>query len=328
MKHASFKLQATAVFFALSVGAAAHAQVENYPTKPITIVVPFAPGGGTDVITRIVGQKLSDNLGQPVIVENRAGAGGNIGAEMVAKAKNDGYTLLAGAIVAHAINMTLQKNTIRYNLQNDFAPISYLSTMPVTLVVGNGLPVKSVQQFIDYVKQNPGKVAYASAGAGTTQHLAGEYFQQLTDTKMLHVGYRGSGPAMTDVLSGQVTAAFEVGAVVYPHLKTGKLRPLMVARKERAPALKDVPAAGEVGLQGFEVATIYGLLAPAGTPTPVITRLNKEVEKILAMPEVRQKFEEQGAEPLYTTPKDTAKRIGEEITRWASVVKSAKMKVD
>lgn len=303
-----------------------HAETADYPSRPITVVVPFAPGGGTDVITRIVAQRLAQRLGQPVVVENRAGAGGNIGAEMVARAKNDGYTILAGAIVAHAVNMTLQKDNVRYNLEKDFAPITYLSSMPVTLVVNNSVPVKSFKEFMEYARSRPGQITYASAGIGTTQHLAGEYFQQLTGTKMLHVGYKGSGPAMTDVISGQVMATFEVGSVVYPHLKTGKLNPLMVAKKERAAAMKEVPAASEIGLQGFEVATIYGLLAPAGTPPAIIDRLNKEVGQILEMPEVRQKFEEQGAEPIYTTPAATSERIRAEVARWATVVKTANMK--
>lgn len=324
MKQILPKLLATAAVLTVTASAT-HAEPNHYPSRPITVVVPFAPGGGTDVITRIVTQRLAQRLGQPVVVENRAGAGGNIGAEMVARAKNDGYTILAGAIVAHAVNMTLLKDKIRYNLEKDFTPISYLSSMPVTLVVNKSVPVKSFKEFVEYAKARPGQVTYASAGVGTTQHLAGEYFQQLTGTKMMHVGYKGSGPAMTDVISGQVMAAFEVGSVVYPHLKTGNLKPLMVARKGRATATKDVPAANELGLNGFEVATIYGLLAPAGTPAPIINRLNEEVRAILEMPEVRQKFEEQGAEPIYTTPGETGERIATEVGRWASVVKSANM---
>jgi tripartite-type tricarboxylate transporter receptor subunit TctC len=316
-----------AVAVAVCTAMPAQAQVENYPSKPVTIIVPFAPGGGTDIITRIVAQRLSERLKQPVVVENRAGAGGNIGADYVARAKNDGYTILAGAIVAHAVNMTLQSGNIHYDLAKSFAPITYLSSMPVTLVVNKELPVKSAGEFIDYVRRRPGQIAYASAGVGSTQHLAGEYFQQLTGTKMMHIGYKGSGPAMTDVVAGQVPVTFEVGAVVYPQLKSGKLTPLMTARKERTPAMKDVPVASEVGVNGFEVATIYALLAPAGTPTPIIDRLNKEVGQILQLPDVRQKFAEQGADPIYTTPAETAERIRAEIARWATVVKTSGMTV-
>ena len=314
-----------AVAAASCVAMPAQAQAQNYPSRPITLIVPFAPGGGTDIITRIVAQHLSERLKQPVVVENKAGAGGNIGADYVARAKNDGYTILAGAVVAHAVNMTLQSATIRYDLTKSFTPISYLSSMPVTLVVNKSLPVKSASEFIEYVKQRPGQIAYASAGVGSTQHLAGEYFQQLTGTKMMHVGYKGSGPAITDVVSGQVPVTFEVGAVVYPQLKSGKLTPLMTARKERTPAMKDVPTASEVGINNFEVATIYGLLAPAGTPAPIIDRLNKEIAQILELQEVKQKFAEQGADPVYTTPAETAERVRSEISRWASVVKTAGM---
>lgn len=183
-----------AVAAASCVAMPAQAQAQNYPSRPITLIVPFAPGGGTDIITRIVAQHLSERLKQPVVVENKAGAGGNIGADYVALAKNDGYTILAGAVVAHAVNMTLQSATIRYDLTKSFTPISYLSSMPVTLVVNKSLPVKSASEFIEYVKQRPGQIAYASAGVGSTQHLAGEYFQQLTGTKMMHVGLQGERP--------------------------------------------------------------------------------------------------------------------------------------
>lgn len=310
---------------AIALGSIAPALAETYPARAITMIVPFAPGGGTDVIARIVAQQLSERLKQPVVVENRAGAGGNVGADYVARAKNDGYTILAGAVVAHAVNMTLQSKTIRYDLAKSFTPITYLSSMPVTLVVNKSLPVKSAAEFIEYVRQRPGKIAYASAGVGSTQHLAGEYFQQLTGTEMIHVGYKGSGPAIVDVISGQVPVTFEVGAVVYPQLKSGKLTPLMTAGKERSPVMKDVPTAAEVGVKNFEVATIYGLLAPAGTPAPIIERLNREVAQILNMPEIQQKFAEQGAEPVYTTPAETAERVRTEIARWAGVVKTAGM---
>jgi tripartite-type tricarboxylate transporter receptor subunit TctC len=325
MKQKIKQLVTLGAIFLVSAGLIpAHA--DTYPDKPITVVVPFAPGGGTDVITRIVAQKLSEKLGQTVIVENRAGAGGNIGAALVARAKNDGYTLLAGAIVAHAVNMTLQHGNTGYDLEKDFAPISLLSSMPVTMVVNKSFPAKSLKDFIEYAKKRPGEVTYASAGIGTTQHLAAEFFQQLTGTKMIHVGYKGSGPAITDVISGQVMATFEVGTVAYPHVKTGKLHPIFIADKERSSTLKEVPTANEVGLAGFEVGTIYGFLAPAGTPAPIVNRLNSELAKILKMPDVKQKFEEQGAEPVYTTPAETASRVRGEITRWAKVIKTANMK--
>ena len=303
--------------------ALAHAAPSAYPDKPITIVVPYPPGGGTDVATRIVTQHLSERLGQPVVVENRAGAGGNIGAERVARADPDGYTLLAGAIVAHAVNMTLQKDIVRYDLEKDFAPITYMTLMPVTLVVNKTLGVATYDEFLAYLNQHPKEVTFASAGIGTTQHVAGEYFKQLTGTHMIHVAYKGSAPAITDVISGQVAATFEVGPVAYPHVKSGKLTALMIASKDRSSELPDVPTAPEVGLNDFEVGTIYGLLAPAGTSPQIVNRLNEEMKVILAMPDVQQKLKELGAVTMYTTPEETAERIHQEVGRWATVIKNA-----
>lgn len=303
--------------------AVAHAAPSAYPDKPITIVVPYPPGGGTDVATRIVTQHLSERLGQPVVVENRAGAGGNIGAERVARADPDGYTLLAGAIVAHAVNMTLQKDIVRYDLEKDFAPITYMTLMPVTLVVNKTLGIGTYDEFLGYLKQHPKEVTFASAGIGTTQHVAGEYFKQLTGTDMIHVAYKGSAPAITDVISGQVAATFEVGPVAYPHVKSGKLTALMIASKARSSELPDVPTAPEVGLNDFEVGTIYGLLAPAGTSPQIVNRLNEEMKVILAMPDVQQKLKELGAVTTYTTPEETAERIHQEVERWATVIEKA-----
>ena len=315
---------ATMLFGAVAVPSTA----ADYPTKNIKVVVPYAAGGGTDVVARVVAEKLSQRLGQSVIIENRGGAGGNIGAEAVARSAPDGYTLLAGAFVAHAINMTLQKDVIRYDLEKDFAPISLAGVVPLTLVVHPSLPVKTAQEFISHVKARPGKVTYASAGPGTTQHMAAEMFKMLTKTEMRHVPYKGSGPAVNDLLGGHVDATFETGPVVLSQAQAGLLRPLMVANRQRLPELPNVPTAAEVGLPGFEVATQYGFLAPAGTPQPIIDRLSKEIGEILREPAVKEKLLQQGAEPVATSPDQTKTLIREEIAKWAKVIKDGNITIN
>ena len=327
MNSFSFRLVLTALPLLGAAVAPAFA-AEAYPIRAITVIVPYSPGGGADVVARLVGQKLSERLEQPVVIDNRAGAGGNIGAQLAARAKPDGYTLLGAAFVAHAISMTLQRDTAGYDLAKDFAPIAYTGTVPLTLVVNPSFPAKSVKEFIAYLKAHPGKVTYASAGTGTTQHLAAELFQLMTQTKMLHVPYKGSGPAIIDVIGGQIASTIETGPVVYSHINAGKLRPLMVARKDRAPALPSVPTAGEAGLPGFEAATIYGFLAPAGTPKPIIDRLSGEIAKILVLPDIKEKFQQQGVEPTFTAPDETARRMHAEIAKWAKVIKEANIKVE
>jgi tripartite-type tricarboxylate transporter receptor subunit TctC len=303
------------------LGGLAHpAHASDYPNRSIKVIVPFAAGGGNDVVGRVVAEKLAERLGRPVIIENRVGAGGNIGAEAVAKAEPDGYTLLAGAFVAHAINMTLQKKVIRYDLDKDFAPISLAGVVPLTLVVHPSMPVKTAQEFITYVNARPGEVTYASAGAGSTQHLAAEMFKLMTKTQMRHVPYKGSAPAVNDLLGGHVNATFETGPVVLSQAQAGLLRPLMVANRQRLPELPDVPTAAEVGLPGFEVATQYGFLAPAGTPQPIVDRLSKEIAEILRLPAVQAKLLQQGALPVSSTPEQTRTLLREEVAKWAKVI--------
>jgi tripartite-type tricarboxylate transporter receptor subunit TctC len=316
LKHAK-----SIVLGAVLIGGLAHAaHATDYPNRTIKVIVPFAAGGGNDAVGRVVAEKLAERLGQPVIIENRVGAGGNIGAEAVAKATPDGYTLLAGAFVAHAINMTLQKSVIRYDLDKDFAPISLAGVVPLTLVVHPSLPVKTAQEFIAYVKANPGEVTYASAGAGSTQHLAAEMFKLMTKTQMRHVPYKGSAPAVNDLLGGHVNATFETGPVVLSQAQAGLLRPLMVANRQRLPELPDVPTAAEVGLPGFEVATQYGFLAPAGTPQPIVDRLSKEIAEILRLPAVQAKLLQQGALPVSSPPEQTRTLLREEVAKWAKVI--------
>jgi tripartite-type tricarboxylate transporter receptor subunit TctC len=299
------------------------ASAENYPSRTIRVVVPFTPGGASDVVARIVGQKLSERLGQPVVVDNRPGAGGNIGAELVARAEPDGYTLLAGAIVAHAVNMTLQKRTVRFDLIKDFSPIAMAASVPVVLVVNPSVPVKNVEEFIAYAKQRQGAMTYASAGIGSTQHLAGELFKLLIGVNMRHVPYRGSAPAVNDVVAGQVECTFETGPVILSQVQGKTVRPLLVANDERLLDLPDVPTAAEAGVAGFEVAGQYGFLAPAQTPAPVIDRLNKEINEILQLPDVKEKLSGLGAFVMSTTPDEMKDHLRKEVAKWAKVIDDA-----
>ena len=301
---------------------------QAYPTKPVTMVVPYPPGGATDIIGRVLAQKLSEGLGQQFVVDNRAGAGGNIGAQAVAAAKNDGYTLLMGAMTSHSINATLQKDTARFNLERDFAPIAIVGTVPLVLVVHPSVQAKTLKEFIALAKAKPGDITYASAGNGSPQHLTGEQFKLVTKTDMVHVPYKGSGPAMTDLMGGQVKAMIETVPAAVGFIKGGKIRPLFVTTKARVESIPDVPTAAEAGLPGFEAVSMFGLAAPAGTPRPVIDRLNAELAKILQMPDVKAKLLEQGAYATHTSPAEAATRIQDEVAKWAKVIKEANVKVE
>jgi tripartite-type tricarboxylate transporter receptor subunit TctC len=312
---------------ALGVTAPA-AAAETYPARPVTMIVAYPPGGASDVIARVVAAKLSERLGQQVVVENRAGAGGNLGAKQAAQSKNDGYTILMGAITAHSIAQTLTPDTAKYSLEKDFAPVSMLGNVPVMLVVNPNVPAKSLKEFIELAKEKPGQLTLSSAGIGTTQHLAAEQFALMTKTKILHVPYKGSGPAITDLIGGQITATFETGPATMSFLKSGQLRPLAIASKSRSSQLPDVPTMAEAGLPGYEVSGTYGILAPAGTPKPIIDRLNAEVKVALENPDVQTRLAEQGVIPTYTTPEQTSDFIHHEIAKWASVIKAGNVKAE
>jgi tripartite-type tricarboxylate transporter receptor subunit TctC len=312
--------------FLLAACASAGALAETYPSRPITMVVAFPPGGASDVIGRAVAQKLGERLGQQVVVDNRAGAGGNMGAKQASLAKNDGYTLLMGAITAHSIAQTLTPDTANYRLDKDFAPVSMLGSVPLYLVVNPALPAKNLQEFIAFAKQKPGQLTVSSAGIGTTQHLAAELFMIMTNTQMLHVPYKGSGPAITDLIGGQINCTFETGPAAMSFIKGGQLRALAVASKTRSPLLPELPTATEAGLNGYEVSATYGLLAPAGTPKPIVDKLNAEVKAILEMPDLKARLAEQGVIPTYTTPEQTSKHIRDEIAKWAKVIKTGNVK--
>jgi len=321
-------LACAVAFVALGVGVAlpAHAQ-EAYPTKPIRIVVPFPAAGTTDILARAVAQKLTETWGQSVIVDNRPGAAGNIGAELVAKAAPDGYTLLMGTVGTHAINASLYAK-MPYDHVKDFTPIVLVAGVPNVLVVNPSLPVKTVAELVAYEKANPGKLNFASSGSGTSIHLSGELFKTSAGVQMTHVPYKGSAPAVTDLIGGQVQLMFDNLPSALPHIKAGKLRAIAVTSLVRAPALPDVPTIAESGYPGFEASSWFGLLAPAGTKPEIVAKINAEVRKWLATPEARDKLASQGANAAGGTPEDFARHIAAETAKWAKVVKQSGAKVD
>ena len=319
-------LAAIAALAALAAAPAAHAQ-GAYPNKPVRIVVPFPAAGTTDILARAAGQKMSEAWGQPVVVDNRPGAGGNIGAELVAKSANDGYTLLMGTVGTHAINASLYAK-MPYDHVKDFVPIVLVAGVPNVLVVHPSVPANSVQELIAYGKANPGKLNFASSGSGTSIHLAGELFKVSTGVQMQHVPYKGSAPAVSDLLGGQVQLMFDNLPSALPHIKAGKLKALAVTSNARAPALPDVPTIAEAGVPGFEASSWFGLLAPAGTSRDVVTKVNAEVAKWLASADAKEKLTAAGANVAGGSPEDFARHIAAETAKWAKVVKDSGAKVD
>jgi tripartite-type tricarboxylate transporter receptor subunit TctC len=299
----------------------------NYPAKPVRLVVPFPAGGTTDILARAVAQKLSEAWGQQVIVDNRPGAGGNIGSDLVAKSKPDGYTLLMGTVGTHAINPSLYKN-MPYDHVKDFAPVILVAGVPNVLVVNPSLPVHSVPELIAYAKANPGKLNFASSGNGTSIHLSGELFKAMTGVEMTHVPYKGSAPALTDLIGGQVQLMFDNLPSSLPFIKAGKLRALAVTSGARAAALPDLPTLAESGLPGFEASSWFGVLAPAGTPRDIVAKLNGAIAGWLASPEAKEKLLAQGAIAAGGAPEDFARHIGAETSKWAKVVKASGAHID
>jgi tripartite-type tricarboxylate transporter receptor subunit TctC len=300
---------------------AAQAQAA-FPTKPITIIVPFSAGGTTDILARVVGQYMSKDLGQPVIVDNRAGAAGNIGAQLVARAAPDGYTLLMGTVGTHAINQSLYKK-MPFDPIKDFAPLSRVALVPNLLVANPSQPYKTVKEMIAYAKANPGKITFASSGNGTSIHLSGELFQHMAGVEMQHVPYRGSAPAVTDLIGGQTAVMFDNMPSSIAYVKSGKLRALAVTTPKRSPALPDVPTIAEAGVPGYSATSWFGLLAPANIPAPVVGKLNASILKALADPEVKKKLAEQGAEPHGEKPEQFAEFIRSETAKWGKTVKQS-----
>ena len=304
----------------------------NWPTKPVRIVVPFAAGGTTDILARAVAPELSKAFGQQFVVDNRAGAGGNVGSDLVGKAPGDGYTLLMGTVGTHAINKSLYAK-MPFDPQKDFAPITLVAGVPNVMVMNAEkaakLGINNVADFIKYAKSRPGQFSMGSSGNGTSIHLAGELFKSQTGIFMTHIPYRGSGPALLDLIGGNIDVMFDNLPSAMPQIKGGKLKAFAVTSAQRSAALPDLPTIEEAGkLKGFEASSWFGLLAPAGTPPDIINRIQQEVAKALATPAIKEKMLAQGAIPSGNTPQEFAKLIDSEITKWAQVVKVSGAKVD
>jgi tripartite-type tricarboxylate transporter receptor subunit TctC len=314
-----------AVLALVFAGDAAHAQA--YPSKPIRWIVTYPPGGPTDFVARAIGARLTAAWGQQVIIDNRPGAGGVIGTELAAKAVPDGYTLLFGTSAGLTINPALL-GKLPYDPVKDFAPVSLLVINPQLLVVHTGVPVNSVKELIAYAKARPGQLNYASVGQGSPNHLGMELLKALAGIDVVHVPYKGTGPAVTDLLGGQVQLMFNSMPVVLPLVKSGKLKGLAVGSPQRSPAAPDVPTVAEAGVPGFENVTWYGMFAPAKTPVDVVAKLNAEVVRILADAELAQRMASQGAEPRSTTPAELAAYMRVEFARWKKVITAAGIKVD
>jgi len=308
------------LLFSVSLGAQ-----DNWPSKPIRMILPFPPGGGTDILGRLIADRLSASLGQPVVTENRGGAGGNVGAEAAARSAPDGYTIVLVA-PSLAISPTLYSK-LNYDPVKDLAPISLVATVPNVMVTQPSLP-GDLKEFIALVKAKPGALNFGSGGAGTSNHLAGELFNLVAGTKLVHIPYKGVNLAMQDVLSGNVHLVFIGIPAAAPHIKAGKLRALALVAPHRSAALPEVPTVAEAGLPDFEVTTWYGILAPAGTPRSIISRLNGELLKIMHAPELKEKLTATGTEPLTSTPDEFAAYIQKEIAKWGDVIRKAGVKAD
>lgn len=304
----------------------------SWPSKPVRIVVPFAPGGTTDILARVLAPELSKALGQPFVVDNRAGAGGNIGAEIVAKSPADGHTLLMGTVGTHGINKSLYSR-LPYDPQKDFAPITLVAGVPNVMVMNarraQELGIASVADFVRYAKANPGRLNMASSGNGTSIHLAGELFKSRNGIFMTHIPYRGSGPAMKDMVGGQMDVMFDNLPSALPHIQSGSLKAFAVTSAVRSAAVPELPTVAEAGsLPGFEASSWFGLLAPAGTPTDIVNRLQQETARALALPAVKERLLAQGAIPGGQSPAEFARQIDSELVKWAAVVKASGARVD
>lgn len=298
------------------------AYAQSFPTRPINFVVPYPPGGASDIIARLIGQKMSERYGQPVIIENKPGANGNIALEMVARAKNDGHTILMGNVGPNAINAGLYKQ-LRFEPIKSFAPITMASSVPVLLVVNPSMPIGTVPELITYIKAHSGKVNFATGGVGSATHLTAEMFKSMAGVDIGMIPYKGDAPALADVVGGKdVTVTFATSIAATPYLKSGRLRLLGVASSRRAEAFPDAPSISEF-LPGFESTSWGGVLAPAGTPAPVVSSLNTEIVRILRMPEVKEKISAMGAETVDSTPEEFKSFIQTEITKWGQVIKAA-----
>ena len=316
-----------ALFAALSLAASGPALAQAYPAKPIRLVIPFPPGGPLDLAGRAIGQKMQEDWGQPVVVENKPGAGGNIGADAVAKSAPDGYTLVMGALSTHAVNPHLFAK-MPYDALKDFAPVSMVAITPNVLVVNPSVPANNVRELVALAKASPGKLSFASGSNGSAGHLAGELFKTLAGIDIVHVPYKGGAPAMQDLLGGQVQFMFDNLANSTQQLKAGKLKAFAVTTAKRSALAPELPTMAEVGVPGFDISTWYGIMAPAGTPPEVVRKLNAEIVKILASDDMRERLKAQGAEPAPMTPEEFTAFIRAEWNKYAKIVKDSGAKVD
>lgn len=319
-RRTGIKTLAAAALLATGVGAAV-AQ-DGYPNKPLTMVVPFSAGGTTDILARIVGQALGQELGQTIIIENKPGAGGNIGAQQAARAKADGYTLFMGTVGTHAINQALYKK-LPYDPIKDFTPLSRVANVPNLLVAHPSRPYKTVKEMIEYGKKHPNEITYGSPGSGASPHVSGALFQSMTGVELTHVPYKGSAPAISDLLGNQIAVMFDNMPSAIQHVRSGKLRPIAVTTAKRSPELPDVPTIAEAGVPGYEATSWFGLWSVAGTPQPVLDKLHASLTKVLKDPAVAKKIADQGGEVVIETPAQFDAFIKSEAAKWGKVVKES-----
>ena len=300
---------------------------DKYPARPLRMIVPFPPGGGTDIMARMVGQRLNDALGMPVVVDNRGGAGGIIGTELAARATPDGHTMMIGSVSTICINAALHK-MLPFDTEKDLAPISLVASTPSLLVVGNNVAAKSVKDLIALAKAKPGQLHYATPGSGSSSHLGSELFKQAAGIDLQHVPYKGTGPAVTDVVSGQVAMFITNMPSVLPMVKANRLRALAVTSLTRTTLMPELPTVAESGIPGFEVIVWYGVFAPAGTPRPIISRLNQEIGKLAAMQDIKDRLAVQGAEVMISTPEELTQRVRGDLAKWGKIVRTSGIKAD
>jgi tripartite-type tricarboxylate transporter receptor subunit TctC len=314
------------LLLSLGLCGVAHAQ-PIYPAKAIRFIVPFPAGGPLDIVARVIGQELNRSWGQPVLVDNRPGAGGNIGADAVAKAAPDGYTILMGAVSTHAINIWLY-GKLPYDPIRDFAPITLLTSVPNVLVLHPSVPAKNVQQLIALAKARPGQLNFASGSTGSAGHLAGEVFKTMAGVDMVHIPYKGAAPAVTDLLAGHVSLIFDNMASALPNIKAGRVRALAVTTARRSPFLPDIPTIDETGLRGFDIGTWFGVFAPAGSPPATVVQLNRELVRVLNTPTMKERLATLGAEPMANTPEAFASFVKSELSKYERIVRASGAKAD
>jgi tripartite-type tricarboxylate transporter receptor subunit TctC len=308
------------------VGAACVAHAQEWPTKPVRWIVPYPPGGGTDVIARIMQSRMSEGLGQPIVIENRGGAGGAVGTEAAARAAPDGYTFLF-TLSSHTINPLLYK--LSYNVERDFVSVSLIVSVPQLIAANPNAPVKSMQDLVAQAKAQPGQLAFASVGNGTPSHIAGELLMLKTGIHLVHVPYKGGGPAVTDTIGGQVPLLFVTAPAAMSHVRAGKLRPLAVTTLKRSPGAPEIPTVAEaLNLPDYEVDSWYAMFAPAKTPPAIVARMQKEMARAVQLPDIRQKLIEQGGDPVGGTSEDLDRVVKGELRKWAEVIRDAKIKLD